>query len=283
MREPSPCSPSLWYNIRVMTFELLVSCVRKDPHELADKMNIASDAVIVSQKEDTDSEKEYVKGTDHIRVITRTDKGVGLSRNTCLAASMADVILFSDEDIVYEKEYAYTVMREFDAHPEADILLFNVKVCDERRTYWNEDFRQVKWYNCGRYPAYSIAARASALKMSGVKFSLLFGGGAKYSNGEDSLFLSDCLKAGLKLYATPVCIGEEIPRPSTWFNGYTDKFFYDRGVLYNVLYGKMAKIFGIRWLLKMKPAFSDEYPYNMAKMLLFKGIKDGTDGDGFES
>ena len=236
-----------------MTFELLVSCVRKDPRELADKMNIASDAVIVSQKEDADSEKEFVRGTDHIRVITQTGKGVGLSRNTCLAASMADVILFSDEDIVYEKEYAYTVMREFDAHPEADILLFNVKVCDERRTYWNEDFHRVKWYNCGRYPAYSIAARASALKMSGVKFSLLFGGGAKYSNGEDSL------------------------------NGYTDKFFYDRGVLYNVLYGNMAKLFGIRWLLKMKPVFSDEYPYNTAKTMLFKGIKDGTEGEGPES
>jgi glycosyltransferase involved in cell wall biosynthesis len=262
-----------------MTFELLVSCVRKDPHELADKMNISSDAVIVSQKEDADSEKEFVRGTDHIRVITQTGKGVGLSRNTCLAASMADVILFSDEDIVYEKEYAYTVMREFDAHPEADILLFNVKVCDERRTYWNEDFHLVKWYNCGRYPAYSIAARASALKMSGVKFSLLFGGGAKYSNGEDSLFLSDCLKAGLKMYATPVCIGEEIPRPSTWFNGYTDKFFYDRGVLYHFLYGSSAWLWGIRWLLKMKPEYSDVFTFAEAKKLLFMGIKDRAETD----
>lgn len=262
-----------------MTFELLVSCVRKDPHELADQMNIASDAVIVSQKEDVDSEKEFVRGSDHIKVITQTDKGVGLSRNTCLAASMADVILFSDEDIVYEKEYAYAVMREFDAHPEADILLFNVKVCEERRTYWNEDFRQVKWYNCGRYPAYSIAARASALKMSGVKFSLLFGGGAKYSNGEDSLFLSDCLKAGLKMYATPVCIGEEIPRPSTWFNGYTDKFFYDRGVLYHFLYGGSAWLWGLRWLLKMKPQYSAHISFKDAKKLLFMGIADGDDTD----
>ena len=257
-----------------MTFELLVSCVRKDPHELADKMNIASDAVIVSQKEDSDSETEFVRGTDHIRVITQTAKGVGLSRNTCLAASVADIILFSDEDIVYEEEYAYKVMREFDAHPEADILLFNVKVCDERRTYWNDDFHQVKWHNCGRYPAYSIAARASALKMSGVRFSLLFGGGAKYSNGEDSLFLSECLKAGLRMYATPVLIGEEIPRPSTWFNGYTEKFFYDRGVLYHFLYGGSAWLWAIRWLLKMKPKYSGVFTFAEARNLLFMGIRD---------
>ena len=39
-----------------------------------------------------------------------------------------------------------------------------------------------------------------------ITFSLLFGGGAKYSNGEDSLFLKDCLKYGLVVYAVPVCV-----------------------------------------------------------------------------
>lgn len=262
-----------------MTFELLVSCVAKDARELAEKMNISSDAVIVSQKEETDSETEFDRSGKRIRVITRTGKGVGLSRNTCIDASNADIILFADEDIVYEKDYEAAVMNEFSAHPEADILLFNVKVCEERRTYWNDDFHRVKWYNCGRYPAYSIAARASVLKMSGVRYSLLFGGGAKYSNGEDSLFLSDCLKKGLKLFATPVCIGEEIPRPSTWFFGFTDKFFYDRGVLYHFLYGKTAKLWGIRWLLKMKPQYSDKVTYKEAKELLFMGISDGDDVD----
>ena len=262
-----------------MTFELLVSCVAKDARELAEKMNISSDAVIVSQKEETDSETEFDRSGKRIRVITRTGKGVGLSRNTCIDASNADIILFADEDIVYEKDYETAVMNEFSAHPEADILLFNVKVCEERRTYWNDDFHRVKWYNCGRYPAYSIAARASVLKMSGVRYSLLFGGGAKYSNGEDSLFLSDCLKKGLKLFATPVCIGEEIPRPSTWFFGFTDKFFYDRGVLYHFLYGKTAKLWGIRWLLKMKPQYSDKVTYKEAKELLFMGISDGDDVD----
>ncbi|MBO4882749.1 MAG: glycosyltransferase family 2 protein [Lachnospiraceae bacterium] len=262
-----------------MTFELLVSCVKKDPHELAAQMNIASDAVIVSQLEEKDSEETFELAGNMVRAIKSTTRGVGLNRNICIENSTADIILFADEDIVYEKEYAYTVMREFDAHPEADMLLFNVKVCDERRTYWNEDFHAVKWYNCGRYPAYSIAARGSALKMSGVKFSLLFGGGAKYSNGEDSLFLNDCLKKGLKIFATPVCIGEEIPRPSTWFKGYTDKFFYDRGVLYHFLYGGTAKLWGIRWLLKMKPQYSDEITYKEAKKLLFMGIADGDDVD----
>lgn len=258
-----------------MTFQILVSCVQKDAHELAKKMNIASDAVIVSQLEESDSEEVFDLGGKTVNAIKSTTRGVGLNRNICIEKSTADIILFADEDIVYDEGYEEKVLKEFESHPEADMILFNVRVCEERSTYWNEGYKKVSLFNSGRYPAYAIAARASKLKASGVKYSLYFGGGAKYSNGEDSLFLKDSLKAGLKLIATPVVLGEEIPRPSTWFNGYNDKFFYDRGVLYRCLYGNMAKIFGIRWLLKMKSKFSGEYSYDNARKQLFKGIKDG--------
>ena len=258
-----------------MTFELLVSCVQKDAHELAGKMNIASDAVIVSQLEEKASEEHFELGKYKIHSFKSRTKGVGINRNTCIEQSKADIILFADEDIVYDEGYAQKVLKEFEDHPEADMILFNVRVCDERRTYWNEGYKKVTLFNSGRYPAYSIAVRSGKLKAAGVKFSLYFGGGAVYSNGEDSLFLKDSLKAGLKLMASPVVLGEEIPRPSTWFNGYNDKFFYDRGVLYHYLYGKMARIFGIRWLLKMKSQFSNDYPYKAAQKMLFLGIKEG--------
>ena len=41
------------------------------------------------------------------------------------------------------------------------------------------------------YPTYAVAAKREALHRVNVGFSLLFGGGARYSNGEDSLFLHD--------------------------------------------------------------------------------------------
>lgn len=257
-----------------MTFELLVSCVKKDPHELVEIMKIRSDAVIVSQLEEADSEEVFICGENRIRAIKSRTKGVGLNRNTCLELSEADVILFSDEDIVYDEDYAGKVMKEFADHPGADVILFNMRVSRERQTYWNEGYKKVGLYNSGRYPAYSIAARASAIKMAKIKFSLLFGGGAKYSNGEDSLFLRDCLKAGLNLLATPVVLGEEVPRPSTWFSGYNDKLFYDRGVLYHFLYGGSAWLWGLRWVTKMRYDYVRDYPYKRALEMLFMGIRD---------
>ena len=69
-------------------------------------------------------------------------------------------------------------------------------------------------------------------------------------NGEDSLFLHDCLKAGLSVYRTDKALGHELKGESTWFKGYTDKFYFDRGVLYHFLYGNLAFLWGFRFLFK---------------------------------
>ena len=129
--------------------------------------------------------------------------------------------------------------------------------------------------NLGRYPAYSIAARRKPLTESGVRYSLLFGGGAPYSNGEDSLFLADCCRAGLKIYACTDDIGCEQPRQSTWFNGYTEKFFFDRGVLFYFLYRHAAALWALRFVLVKKEMFNDGIKRKEAWKLILKGIKKG--------
>ena len=256
--------------------QILVSAVNKNIDSLLENMNISSDAVIVNQiigekAPDTEEKREF-KGKD-ILVLQRNEKGVGLSRNTALEHADHEIIQFADDDIIYDEGYVQKVLDEFDAHPEADLLLFNVKAQEGRETYWNEDFAKVNWKNYGRYPSYAVFARREKIIEKNVRFSLLFGGGAPYMNGEDSLFLHDCLKAGLNLYRTTVVVGHERPNESTWFKGYNNKFFFDRGVLYHFLYGKMAKALGFRYLLKNRNIMCNE-------MGLFKSVKvlwDGVD------
>ncbi len=258
-----------------MTLQLLVSCVGQDVHSLCKQMNIGSDAIIVNQKS-AYAEETFNHNGHLIKALSMDEKGVGLSRTTALQRASADVVLFSDEDIVYEPDYEKKVLEQFELHPEIDMILFNVRVCDERRTYWTENEHRVHLWNCGRYPAYSIAVRTRRLHEVGLTYHLWFGGGALFSNGEDSLFLSDALKKGMKLLAVPVCIGEEVEREdgsSTWFNGYDEKFFYDRGVLYHYLYGALAPVMAFRFLHKNKSYMCNEIPYKEAKMLMRYGAK----------
>lgn len=256
-----------------MTLETLVSAVKEDVARLASKMNLQSDAIIINQC-DENSYLEYEHNGSKIRCYSFAEKGVGLSRNNALLRAKADIVLFSDEDIVYKDGYASTIIKAFETHPEADMLLFNMQVEADRATYHIEKEHRVRFYNSGRYPTYSFAIRREKLHKKNITFSLLFGGGAKYSNGEDSLFLLECLKKGLKVYALPIEIGREVPRPSTWFNGYTNKFFFDRGVLYYHLYGPLRKVMAIRFLLAHKNVMCQEIPVKEAYKLMCDGMKE---------
>jgi glycosyltransferase involved in cell wall biosynthesis len=246
-------------------------------------MILGCDAVIVNQLiggegDGTLERSDYVKafGDHEARIITRREKGVGLSRNTAFDNSDHELIQFGDDDIIYDDDYAAKVIAEFDAHPEADLLLFNVKAQEGRETYWNEDFSRITWRNYGRYPAYAICARRDKLASSGVRYSLLFGGGAPYMNGEDSLFLHDCLNAGLSIYRTTVALGKERQGDSTWFKGYTDKFFFDRGVLYHFLYGRAALLLGLRFLIKNRDTMCREMGVFKCFKLLRDGVRHGS-------
>lgn len=256
-----------------MGIQMLVSAVNQDVRTLAQRMNIETDAIVMNQC-DSFGYEEYEHKEHSIRCYSLKERGVGLSRNNALMRAEQEICVFADEDIVYESGYAALVEEAFCRHPEADMLLFNVKVAPARRTYWNEGEKRIRWYNYGRYPAYSIAARTEALHKANVSFSLLFGGGAKYSNGEDSLFLKDCLDAGLRIVALPTVIGEEKERESTWFHGYNEKFFKDRGVLYHFLYGRMAVPFSLRFLLAHGKEMCQEIRLKQAFSLMKDGIKE---------
>ena len=110
-----------------------------------------------------------------------------------------------------------------------------------------------------------------------MTFSLLFGGGAKYSAGEDSLFLKQFMDKGYKVYASPVTIGREREEDSTWFSGYHEKFFYDRGVLYRFLYGHLAGIWALRFLLAHRGKMCQQVPVREAYRIMRKGISGGAE------
>ena len=260
--------------MEVMKLQVLVAAVNQSAKVLCETMNIQTSAVIVNQCDCYDYETFQVKGNE-VKCFSMQERGVGLNRNTALLHADADVCLFADEDIVLEEGYAQKIERAYKELPDADMILVNVKVAPSRRTYWNEDIHRVTYRNYGRYPAYAITAKLSSLRRANVYYSVLFGGGARYSNGEDSLFLRDCLKAGLRIYSHTICVGEEIERESTWFSGYHDKFFRDRGVLYHFLYGSFAKALALRFLIIHRREMCQEIPLPRAYRLMKEGIQEG--------
>lgn len=256
-----------------MKVEVLASVMNASLPETVQHMNLASDAVIINQCDRLAQEEMQIsQGNAKIRSYSFPERGIGRSRNEAILRAEGDICLFSDEDIVYEEGYEAAILAEFEKNPKADMIIFNIEVAEERRTYHITERKRVHWYNCGRYGAVSFAVRRESLLRSGITYSLLFGGGAKYSNGEDSLFLTEFMKKGYRVYTAPVTIGREEAGESTWFRGYNEKFFHDRGVLYHYLYGRWEWLLALRFLYAHKGKLCREVSLKQAKQWMREGI-----------
>ena len=104
--------------------QVQVVTVGQTDFSLLEKMNIQCDVLIGNQgmTENTVARIQY-RGHDAVMYSWR-EIGVGLNRNNLMMRSDAEIVLFSDDDVVYDDGYVDTVLDAFDHHPEADGIFF---------------------------------------------------------------------------------------------------------------------------------------------------------------
>ena len=108
-----------------------------------------------------------------------------------------------------------------------------------------------------RFATFRFAFRRGSVEKCGALFNLSFGGGAEYSHGEDTLFLGDCLRRGLKVLAMPITLGVmTYERESTWFKGFDCKYFNDQGALYAAISPKWSGILCLQDVVRHRKKYS---------------------------
>ena len=117
-----------------MRVQVLASVMNQSFDDIVNRMGLDSDAVIVNQCDEL-GYQEQERGGNRLRFFSFPERGIGRSRNEAILRADGDILLFSDEDIVYELGYAAAVEEEFRRMPDTDMILFNVTVEEERRTY----------------------------------------------------------------------------------------------------------------------------------------------------
>lgn len=262
---------------RPMKLQVLLSTIDQTDHGVVERMNLRSDAVVVNQCSQT-AHASWERDGKLIEWFDFAERGVGLSRNNALLRATGDILLFADDDIRYAGDYARLVEDEFRRHPRADAILFNFNFSDDglRSEYVNRRFRRVRIFNCLRYGAVRIAVKRKPLQKRGIMFSTLFGGGTRHGSGEDSLFIVECLRKGLKIYASPRVLGEADHAQSTWFSGYTEKYFLDKGALFACISDRLAGLLCLQYCLRHHECFQS-IPRNRAFALMLRGVREFRD------
>lgn len=249
-----------------MNVQVLVAAMGQTDHELPKRMNIRSD-VIVGNQCDRDSVERFTYDGHRAMYLNFAERGVGLNRNNALMRADGDICLFADDDMVYRDDYVQTVSDAFRAHPQADVLVFNLEE-PIRTRYVIPKFTRVHYLNYLRYGTARVAFRLRSVRENGIYFNQCFGGGTQHRHGEDNLFLTDCLKKGLKIYAVPVTIArltEE--RPSSWNAGYGEGYLSDQGALFRAI--------SRRWwrLLCLQDLIRRPYIYKKAGLTFFRALR----------
>ena len=259
-----------------MRLQVLISTMNQTDYSLLERMNIQTDAVIVNQA-DRNSVEEFEYGNNKIKWINMSARGVGLSRNTALMNASADIVLFADDDVVYCNQYGIGVLQAFSDKDDADVICFNINLVNSNKNIGghrnNTCEKRLRVYNSMRYGACLIAARRKVLLRERINFSLLFGGGAEFNSGEDSIFIKDCLDAGLHLYSATFFLGDVDDSKSSWYTGINDRFFIERGMTLSSAFPKLYLLIFVYYSCKLKK-LDRKYSVNKIFSLMLKGKKE---------
>lgn len=254
--------------------QVLVATMHRKDLSLADQMNIDCDAVIANQADREETTVSDRSGRQ-VKMITTSTKGVGLNRNIALLGSEAELLLLADDDVVYYEGMAEHVIQAFEENPKADVLIFgmdivkNGKVVSKRRP----PKKRLHVYNALRYGTYTIALRREALLRGNLSFHRCFGGGCRYSAGEDSLFLKQCFDRGLRVYGHSYVLGTCCKDSSTWFTTYGEKYFYDKGALVRHLFPRCPYLMALYFAVHFKR--DTEIGVIKRLKLVYAGVKGG--------
>jgi glycosyltransferase involved in cell wall biosynthesis len=234
-------------------------------------MNIHSDVVFANQCDRT-SYDEYEFDGYTAKMISTATRGVGINRNLALMYASAEICLLADDDVRYHDDMAERVIAEFSAHPDADVIIFHLETDDpvRKQPKYNKTKRWSKFKGLP-WGTFRVAIKLESVKKFNVWFSPLFGGGAIFPSGEDSMFLMSLRRAGLNFYVSKETIGSVSFETSTWFTGRDEKYFYAKGVFYKAAHPKTTFLWMLYFALKIK---NTELTFSQ-KM---KWMRYGTDG-----
>lgn len=253
--------------------QVLVATIHQTDLSKVEEMNICSDVIFANQAIETSyDENEYDFGK--AKMVTTNTKGVGINRNLALLYADGDYLLFSDDDLRYIDGYKEAVLKAFEELPKADGIIFNIATVGgdvERRV--NSRIKRVRWYNSMNYGAVRLAVRAVSVSRENIMFNTNFGGGTSFSCGEDTLFIWDMIKKGLKLYTYPLTIATVNQAESTWFRGYNEKYYYDKGVLFSAISRKFALLLCLQDLIRHRNYKKQGYSFFTAYGFMKNGVK----------
>ena len=207
----------------------------------------------------------------NLNVRSVTEVGLSKSRNQNLLNLKEQIGVISDQDIRFKKKFDQIILNAFIQYKEADIICFQIE--DGHGKPYKEYMKTSKWLNqrdIMKVSSVEIAFKADPIRDSGLSFDENFGLGTTLATGEETIFLSDALKKGLKIRYIPQVIVIHPTNPSGRKFHNNHPLIEAKGAMLYRMFGPGSYAISILFAFK-KFKMSSETFLNFVT-LMFKGI-----------
>ena len=248
--------------------EVLISTINRNEFDFIKKINLKCDAIVINQNSTLEDREIQFDGYK-VKIYNDFGKGLSRSRNLAITYSTADYCVLCDDDVIYDDNYSKKILSAFNKLPDADIIVFNTDSINNKR---KKEYRIKKIKNSPKnkyYGSVRIAFKRKSIIKNNIWFNLLFGAGAKYSAGEESLFLKEARTKKLKIYEYPETIATVDYSDSTWFDGYNKDFFINKGAWIGYTYPYLKNIVILYSILRCKNLT------NLSALEIYSYLKEG--------
>ncbi len=197
-------------------------------------------------------EISYVVSEKSAKIIEMRSVGVAKSRNAAIERASGKYLLFADDDITFSEAGIEEALKYFEANPDCAIALTQAK--DDSGALRKEYFKEVKplrLTNSARAATYELIIRVDAFREKGIKFDENFGAGAENYLGDEYIFISDALRAGLKGVHLPVVLATH-PTESSGSRWGSEQDLSARQKVFSRVFGWRAPLYRAAFLLKTK-------------------------------
>lgn len=238
-----------------MKLETLVTTMHQKGFEKFIEMNIQTDVIFANQT-DTNAYEETKIGDNTVKLISTKTRGLSRNRNIAITNSSADIVLFTDDDVRFRDGYEDVILNEFKKHPEASAIRFSmfavaykdnaITDSEKAKPLKNPVFRKATRKEISRYGVCGLAIKTTVMKEKSMFFNESFGSGTEDFCGEDTIFLQELLNKKVALYLSEEIIADIDKSGSTWFEGYTAKYFTVIGKVLANIYPRLCRLIVIR-------------------------------------
>ncbi|MDM8218951.1 glycosyltransferase family A protein [Parasutterella secunda] len=256
--------------------EVIMSCLNLQDESILLDGNIQSDILIINQCDNTSFKTFSFKdknGEFHrVRIFSIKQRGLSQSRNLAIDYAEGEILLIADDDEKFIDNYPEIVLNAYKQNQSADLILFDIVSNRPRHKSKLKQFK-VGYIDAMRTSSQQISFRRASIIEKKIRFDISMGAGTGNGGGEENRFLFDCLKQKLDIIFIPQLIAQVNHKDSSWFDGYTEEYFINRGYSSKKLLGFfLGFLYVIEWSVAKYYLYKNNMSIAQAVWLQTKGL-----------